>query len=61
MPAVQPARLKQQAALLGQHLDDPPAFVRRSRTSLCIPASFNSAIASMNSWCVFAAKRLTLT
>ncbi|HSO26487.1 MAG TPA: DNA alkylation repair protein [Anaerolineales bacterium] len=28
MPAVQPARLKQQAALLGQHLDDPPAFVR---------------------------------
>lgn len=28
MPAVQPARLRQQAALLSQHFDDPPAFVR---------------------------------
>jgi hypothetical protein len=28
MPAIQPARLKQQAALLGQHFDNPAAFVR---------------------------------
>ncbi|HSO27931.1 MAG TPA: DNA alkylation repair protein, partial [Anaerolineales bacterium] len=28
MPAVQPARLKQQAALLAQHFEDPPAFLR---------------------------------
>ena len=28
MPAIQPARLKQQASLLAQHFDDPDAFVR---------------------------------
>lgn len=28
MPAIQPARLKQQAALLAEHFEDPPAFVR---------------------------------
>ncbi len=28
MPAISPARLKHQAALLAEHFDDPPAFVR---------------------------------
>lgn len=28
MPAIQPARLKQQAVLLADHFDNPPAFVR---------------------------------
>ena len=28
MPAIQPARLRQQAALLAEHFENPPAFVR---------------------------------
>jgi hypothetical protein len=28
MPAILPSRLKQQAALLGEYFDDPPAFIR---------------------------------
>lgn len=28
MPAIQPARLKQQAAALAEHFDDPPAYIR---------------------------------
>ncbi len=28
MPAIQPARLRQQAALLAEHFNDPPAYIR---------------------------------
>jgi hypothetical protein len=34
VPAIQPARLKKQAALLGEYLDDPPALVRELHSLL---------------------------